>query len=223
MKALLVNASPRKNWNTAQLLDAFAEGAREEGAETETVHLYDLSFAGCRSCLACKLKNTKFRGRCAVRDGLSPVLEKAVAADVIAMGSPIYFSYPTGTLRSFLERLLFPQDTYLVDGEGKRVKILDRTIPCAMIYTMNCPESYLPVVHYREIMEPNHAEVERLFGHCETLWCCDTLQVADYSRYDMNMFPEAAKRAHRDEQFPKDLAAARDLGRRLVRLAAATH
>ena len=35
-------------------------------------------------------------------------------------------------------------------------------------------------------------------------------------RYDMNLFDEAAKRAHRDSQFPIDLANARALGKRLV-------
>ena len=34
--------------------------------------------------------------------------------------------------------------------------------------------------------------------------------------YDMNLFDEAAKRAHRDSQFPIDLANARALGKRLV-------
>ncbi len=34
--------------------------------------------------------------------------------------------------------------------------------------------------------------------------------------YDMNLFDEAAKRAHRDTQFPIDLANARALGKRLV-------
>ena len=32
----------------------------------------------------------------------------------------------------------------------------------------------------------------------------------------MNLFDEAAKRAHRDSQFPIDLAAAHALGKRLV-------
>ena len=213
MKALLVNASPRKNWNTAQLLDAFAEGAREEGAETETVHLYDLSFAGCRSCLACKLKNTKFRGRCAVRDGLSPVLEKAMAADVIAMGSPIYFSDPTGTLRSFLERLLFPQDTYLVDGEGKRVKILDRTIPCAMIYTMNCPDEHF----YDSLIAGHKGTFERFFGETKVVCATETLQFDNYDLYVGDMFDVPRRQEKHEKVFPEDCRRAFQMGEELVK------
>ena len=46
-------------------------------------------------------------------------------------------------------------------------------------------------------------------------------QNIDYSRYDMNLFDEAGKRAHRDSQFPIDLANARALGKRLVEKAKA--
>ena len=31
MKAMLFNGSPRKNWNTAKMLEAAAEGARSAG------------------------------------------------------------------------------------------------------------------------------------------------------------------------------------------------
>ena len=38
MKALFVNGSPRKNWNTHQMLESAMEGAAEVGAKTELVH-----------------------------------------------------------------------------------------------------------------------------------------------------------------------------------------
>ena len=41
LKALFINGSPRKQWNTAQLLQKALEGARDGGAETEMVTLYD--------------------------------------------------------------------------------------------------------------------------------------------------------------------------------------
>ena len=55
MKIIALNGSPRKGWNTHQMLEAFLEGARAADAETETelVHLFDLSYTGCRSCFAC--------------------------------------------------------------------------------------------------------------------------------------------------------------------------
>ncbi|MBP5212679.1 MAG: flavodoxin family protein [Pyramidobacter sp.] len=215
MKALFVNGSPRKNWNTHRMLESAARGAAQAGAETELVHLYDMAFKGCVSCFACKLKGSRTNGLCAFRDPLTPVLEKARAADVILIGSPEYFSYPTGPVRSFLERLLFPALAYKTEDR----RVLKKNVPCAMIYTMNCPTEVMEKVNYPELLSPNERALEMLFGYCETQYACDTMQFADYSRYDVTMFDPAHKAKHREEQFPVDLQNAFELGARLVRKA----
>ena len=43
--AMFFNASPRKGWNTAKMLEAAKAGAEEAGAETELVNLYDPALA----------------------------------------------------------------------------------------------------------------------------------------------------------------------------------
>ena len=75
--AMFFNASPRKGWNTYKMLEAAKAGAEEAGAITELVNLYDIKFPGCKSCFACKLKNAKTNGVCAIRDELRPILERA--------------------------------------------------------------------------------------------------------------------------------------------------
>ena len=50
----------------------------------------DHEFTGCRSRFACKVKNSKTNGFCAVRDSTRLILEKAKDADVIVFGSPVY-------------------------------------------------------------------------------------------------------------------------------------
>ena len=37
MKTIVVNASPRKNWNTAKLMKQAQKGAESVGAETEYI------------------------------------------------------------------------------------------------------------------------------------------------------------------------------------------
>ena len=115
------------------------KGAQEAGAETELVNLYDVDFKGCKSCFACKIKNSKTNGVCALKDDLRPVLERCRQADVIVLGSPVYYSYPTGEIRAFMERLMFPMGTYPYEN-GKHIILRDRVIPSAMIFTMHCPE-----------------------------------------------------------------------------------
>ena len=112
MKIIAINGSPRKNWNTARLLEAALDGARAQGAETKLYHLYDYDFKGCRSCFACKRIGSPFYGKCAQKDGISDILAEVKAADGLVLGTPIYFGAATGEFRSFLERLLFQNYAY---------------------------------------------------------------------------------------------------------------
>ena len=215
MKALFVNGSPRKNWNTHKMLTSAMQGAQDAGAECELVNLYDLpAFKGCMSCFACKLKNAKTNGLCAIHDSLRPVLEKALASDVLVAGTPIYFSRATGGMYSFLERLMFPALSYKGEGESG---ILDKTIQTAMIYTMGYPrEEGIKEFGYLEMFRENSRFMEQLFGSCETLYAYNTYQFADYSRYDVMEGIEPIKAKWREEQFPKDLQKAYELGKRLA-------
>ena len=131
MKVLAFNGSPRKNWNTDILLHHALEGAASEGAETELIHLYDLNYKGCISCFACKLKDGKSYGKCAMNDELTPVLEKLKDADAVILGSPIYLGNSTGEMRSFMERYIFP---FLVYSANPR-SLYPKNIPLSVTST----------------------------------------------------------------------------------------
>lgn len=215
MKVLGINGSPRKQWNTATLVGKALEGAASAGAEVEMVNLYAQAFKGCISCFACKRKGSKTNGLCAVRDALTPILQEALEADAIVIGSPVYFSYPTAYTRAFLERFLFPIDSYLIE-DGVRKKVLDKVVPSAIIFTMNCPEAWLEKFHYPTILDANREEMERLLGYAERYFSCDTYQFSDYSKIEMSLFDEAEKREHRERQFPIDERKCWEIGVRLV-------
>lgn len=57
-----------------------------------------------------------------------------------------------------------------------------------------------------------------LNGTVRMLASCDTLQVSDYSRFNMAGFDAEHKKAHHEKQFPLDLEKARQIGADLVRL-----
>lgn len=216
MKALFVNGSPRKNWNTHKMLESAMNGAKDAGAECELVHLYDYTFKGCVSCFACKLKNDRTGGLCAFKDALTPILQKAHEADMIIIGSPVYYGYPTAQTRAFMERLMFAAGTYLVDENGNHVRKLKKIIPTAMIYTMNCSENIFEKVNYPILLGINVEYLKIIFGYSEMLCAYDTYQFSDYSRYAVNMFKEEEKAEHREKFFPEDLRKAYELGKRLV-------
>ena len=58
---------------------------------------------------------------------------------------------------------------------------------------------------YKDAFEGHAAELRILNGTVELYPCDNTLQVADYSKFDMASFDEIAKRYAHEHEFPKDL------------------
>lgn len=211
-KVLCINGSPRKKWNTGLLLANAMQGAESVGAQTRLINLYELDFRGCISCFACKrLKDPA--DICIVRDDLRPVLEEAMQADAIIMGSPIYFSDVSSALRAFWERLLFMNATYDTNEPSK----FGGSIASGVIYTMNVQDKMLESLGYGAMFQKNQATLSLLLkGHSEYLAATDTLQFLDYSLYMGNRFDPEHKARMRAEKFPDDLQAAWELGARLA-------
>lgn len=215
MRVMAFNGSPRKNWNTAMLLEQALEGAASRGAETTLVHLYDLQYTGCRSCFGCKLKGGKSYGKCAVQDELTPVLEQAKQADALLMGSPIYFWAITGEMKSFLERLMFPLYRYAKDGDPS-ASLFPRRIRTGFIYTLGAAEDRMYGFGYDKAIGLNEMFLSRIFGQAESLVSSDTYQFEDYSKIDQDRFDPELKAIRRREHFPLDCRKAFELGTRLA-------
>ena len=213
MKVIAINGSPRKKWNTATLLTKALEGAASQGAETELVHLYDLTFKGCVSCFACKTKGDKSYGRCAVQDGLTPLYARIEKADVLILGSPIYLGDITGQMRSFLERLVFPYLVYANDPQT----LFPRRIPVAFIYTMGVPDVMAREMAYDRLFSRNEMFMQRVFGPTQSLMSYDTLQFDDYSKVVATRFDPEAKAERRRTVFPEDCRKAFEMGARLAK------
>lgn len=212
MKLVVVNGSPRKKWNTGQLMEKVVDGAQAAGADANLVHLYDLDYTGCTSCFACKRLGGASYGRCAMRDGLTPLLDEIHNADALVMGSPIYLMAETGETRSFMERLGFQYLRYA----NPPATLFPRRIQTALVYTMNVDDEQIAATGLRERMGTSAWFFEMVFGASEMLFCTDTLQFPDYSMYDNTRFdPDAKMKRHR-EIFPQDLERAFDLGKRMA-------
>ncbi|WP_407415913.1 flavodoxin family protein [Methanobrevibacter sp.] len=208
MKTIVINASPRKKWNTAEVLESAQKGAESVGAETEFINLYDLVFKGCRSCLVCKLKD-KPKGKCYYNDEVAPLIEKILDADTLLIGSPIYFGEPTSEFRALLERLIFCLMSY-DDGSS----YFTGKVNVGIFYTMNAPREF-----YEESMKDSLSSIEFLFsylnGEIISYPVCDTLQVGDYSKYNMAGFSQELKEKQLVLQYPKDIEKAFEIGAEL--------
>ena len=215
-KVIAINGSPRKNWNTAIMLQSALEGAKANGAETELINLYDYEFKGCVSCLVCKRKGSTANGLCVYKDALTTILEKCKEADAVILGSPIYFGDVTGMMRSFLERFLFPSLCYQTDPKTGAMKTLAAKKPIGFIYTMNAPKEWCDAA-YAGMYNQIEGSLAAIYG-CEvkSLKVCNTCQVKNYADYDMDYFDSDAKHQYKDEHFEEDKQTAFELGKSLL-------
>jgi len=211
VNVIAINGSPRKKWNTAMLLEHALNGAGSQGADTELIHLYELDFKGCTSCFACKLKNGKSYGRCAVRDGLTPVLDRIHEADALILGSPVYFGTVTGEMRCFMERLLFPYLAYTSPPSS----LFKRRIKTAFLYTMNVSEQMMKEANYPVHIGLNENVLRRTFGYSESFCSFETLQFEDYSKVVFSYCNPEERKERRMTVFPRDLEKANEIGVRL--------
>jgi multimeric flavodoxin WrbA len=102
MKAIAISGSPRQGGNTALLLSRCLRHLEKDGITGELVSLGDHEIKPCRACGGC---GQSLDRTCTIKDDhFHPVFEKMVAADVIVVGSPVYFGSATPNLMALLDR-----------------------------------------------------------------------------------------------------------------------
>ncbi len=207
-KIVIIDGGPRRNMNTAELLQKFAEGAQSilGDIDVKVVRLYDFDYKGCMSCMACKLKG-KASNICRFRDALTPLLEEIAEADGLVLGSPIYFGEVTGQMRAFLERLAFPWLSY-----NDYSLTAPKRMPVVLVTTMNG----LPERNNSNGFGTMEWAITTALGEPERIVGYNTCQVAHYDHYELGGFSEEAKQAWRDEHWAADLQQAYDAGRRIA-------
>lgn len=207
-KIVIIDGGPRKNMNTAAMIEAFTRGVKSVDGEIDVkrIFLYDIDYKGCYSCLACKLKNSRFRDVCAYKDGLTETLQETAYADGVVFASPIFYSRVTGQLESFIERLTFPwlsYDDYSMNPPKR--------IPAAIIYTMN------DISAERRNLQSLEMLLGGFYGERpERIAACNTYQVKDYDRYAMASFRKENKERWRAEHWDHDLQQAYEAGQRMA-------
>ena len=198
-KIVIVNAGPRKGWNTDTLLTEAARGAASAGAAVERFDLFALPrYTGCVSCFGCKREAHK--GHCVCRDGLMPVLDAIREADGVVIGSPNYLSDLTASFRALYERLVFQNLTYNLEQPCCKA----RPVPVLLIMTSNAPDTA-----YRDLLERYRQTLDTFVGPTQVFVSGDTLQLRDYAKTDWpwSMFDPAAKALRHDTVFPEECKA----------------
>ncbi|MBE6464460.1 MAG: flavodoxin family protein [Eggerthellaceae bacterium] len=212
-RIVAVNAGPRKKWNTAQMIAAACEGAKEAGAQIEYFDLFDLDkFTGCISCFGCKLE--KNLGHCICKDGLTQVLEAIRTADGLIIGTPNYLSEGTASFRALIERIIFQYITYKSEIDSYNT----HPIPVVFIMTSNAPdEAYEPDGYYHALIKKYEEMFNSFVGPTTVIIAAGTKQVNDYPRYNWTRFDAEARIERHETVFPQRLECARKAGASIVK------
>lgn len=99
---LVLNGSPRKNGNTAALVDAFSEGAERAGNDVARFDVALMDIAPCRGCLG---GGVEVDSPCVQKDDMDAIYAAYRAADVVVLASPMYCWSFTAQEKAVLDRL----------------------------------------------------------------------------------------------------------------------
>ena len=120
MKIIAINGSPNRNGNTAALVEASLQAARQAGAETEHIFLRDHRIEFCRGCLSNGTSQfCMSAGRCLIPDDMEMLREKLQSANGIILASPSYGIEPTARMKNFITDRLGLLAVYTSSLKGK--------------------------------------------------------------------------------------------------------
>jgi len=102
MKVIGFIASPRKEGNTAWVVNKILEGAKERGAKTQSWYFNDLDIKPCQGCLCCHSEGGK---GCVIKDDMRKLYDALDQADALVLGSPVYMGQMSAQAKTFTDRL----------------------------------------------------------------------------------------------------------------------
>jgi len=102
-KILGISGSPVKKGNVEKFLHHALEGLPVKNVEHEMVHLSGLKIQDCIHCNFCLTKQTPGK-YCSLKDDAQSIFEKAEAADIIVLASPVYFMRTSALMAALIDR-----------------------------------------------------------------------------------------------------------------------
>lgn len=99
MFVLCIQGSPRRKGNTAILISEFVDEAKVMGAEVQTVEISKKNISPCIECKVCEK-----RGYCPIDDDMQQIYHLFVQADLVVIGTPMFFYAPPAQLKALIDR-----------------------------------------------------------------------------------------------------------------------
>ena len=98
-KILAIYGSPRRDGNTAVLLNQAVQGVMDAGAHVEKIVLRDLKMSPCLEIYGCKQT-----GRCVIQDDFQKIYDQLLACQGLMIASPIFFYTVSAHTKILMDR-----------------------------------------------------------------------------------------------------------------------
>jgi multimeric flavodoxin WrbA len=99
MKIFALNGSCRSEHTSGALKNVLLDRYKDD--EIEFVGVNGLSIAGCRTCEYCH----EHDGKCIIEDDVEMLLKKMIDADMIVIGSPVYYWMLSAQVTAVIDRM----------------------------------------------------------------------------------------------------------------------
>ena len=144
MKAVIVEASPKREGNSVTLAREFIRGLNENpDAMVTELYLDGLDIQFCRGCWSCLKMGEP---GCVIDDDMTWIYPKLYEADVLVFATPIYWWHINAQMKKFIDRF-----EGLLDGNGPN-NLSGKTLVLLVSYNMEDPDGvYLALQMFRSI------------------------------------------------------------------------
>lgn len=102
VEVVAICGSPRRKGNTATLIEALLEGAREAGAKTTRFDPARMRIQDCNAGDECLVSA---EATCKLDDDMAEIYAALRRADAWVFGTPVYHANVTGTLKRVIDRM----------------------------------------------------------------------------------------------------------------------
>lgn len=98
-KIIIISSSPRRGGNSDTLCDQFMHGATDAGHSVRKIFLRDMQVNYCLGCGICTTGKP-----CPQKDDAADIIAAMLDADVIVLGTPVYFYSMSAQLKTLIDR-----------------------------------------------------------------------------------------------------------------------
>lgn len=101
MKVLAIVGTGRRNGTVSNICKKIIDGVKDNGNEGELINLFDYKVNYCIGCRFCSKDSSR---KCFQKDDFESILDKIIEADVIILGSPVYWGNVSAIMKNFFDR-----------------------------------------------------------------------------------------------------------------------